>query len=105
MFLCAATFRDPDVWSLSVALRQLFHSSCSSLTHLTVSVLPRTDFMEILLDSIPTVTSLHVEIQSVMGFSPRDPQTAESLMSGNTLKLAEIVVEVERMVMAQSRAK
>ncbi|XP_073333252.1 uncharacterized protein lrrc41 isoform X2 [Pagrus major] len=76
-----STFRDPDVWSLAVALRQLFHSSCSSLTHLSVSVLPRTDFMEILLDSIPTVTSLHVEIQSVMGFSPRDPRTAESHMS------------------------
>lgn len=91
MFVCAATFRDPDVWSLAGALRQLFHSSCSSLTHLSISVLPHTDFVEILLDSIPTVTSLHVEIQSVMGFSPRDPRTAESHMSRNTLKLAEFV--------------
>ncbi|KAM8745100.1 uncharacterized protein lrrc41 [Acanthopagrus schlegelii] len=94
-----STFRDPDVWSLAVALRQLFHSSCSSLTHLTVSVLPRADFMEILLDSIPTVTSLHVEIQSVMGFSPRDPQTAESLMSELrleklTIKVAELQTDV-----------
>ncbi|XP_030290030.1 uncharacterized protein lrrc41 isoform X1 [Sparus aurata] len=97
--LHSSTFRDPDVWSLAGALRQLFHSSCSSLTHLSISVLPHTDFVEILLDSIPTVTSLHVEIQSVMGFSPRDPRTAESHMSELrleklTIKVAELQTDV-----------
>ncbi len=85
MFVCAATFRDLDVLSLAKALKQLSESSRSSLTDLSISVLPYTKLVEILLDASPNVTSLHVEIQTVMWgprFLPHYPRTAESDMPG-----------------------
>lgn len=55
---------------LARALGQLSESSRSSLTNLSISVLPYTQLMEILLNASPKVTSLHVEIQTVM-WGPR----------------------------------
>ncbi|TMS20459.1 Leucine-rich repeat-containing protein 41 [Larimichthys crocea] len=49
---------------------KLSESSRSSLTDLSISVLPYTELLEILLDASPKVTSLHVEIQTVM-WGPR----------------------------------
>uniref|UniRef100_A0A3P8TWX8 Leucine-rich repeat-containing protein 41 n=1 Tax=Amphiprion percula TaxID=161767 RepID=A0A3P8TWX8_AMPPE len=77
------TFRYSDVLGLAGALKQLSDSSCSSLTDLCVSILPNTNLLEILLDASPTVTSLHVEIHTVMFepcFLPLHPRTAESDM-------------------------
>lgn len=55
---------------LARALGKLSESSRSSLTDLSISVLPYTELLEILLDASPKVTSLHVEIQTVM-WGPR----------------------------------
>lgn len=67
------------------ALRQLSDSSRSSLTDLSISVLPHPELMEILLDASPNITSLHVEIQTVTygpRLSPHHYRTAEPHMSG-----------------------
>lgn len=86
MFVCAATFRDSDVLGLARALKQLSESSRSSLTDLSISVLPHTKLVEILLDASPNVKSLHVEVQTLM-WGPRFIlHHAKSDMSG-TVKL------------------
>ena len=85
MFVYSATFRESDVLGLSRALKQLSENSRSSLTDLNIGVLPYTKLSEILLDAAPKVTSLHMEIQTVMWephFLPYHPRTAESDMSG-----------------------
>lgn len=66
-FLFSVTFTDTDVMHLAKALRQLYESSHSSLTELSISTLPRPELMEHLLAASPNITSLHVEIQSVWG--------------------------------------
>ncbi len=82
LFVGAATFQNTEVLELAKALKLLSDSSRSSLTDLSISVLPYTELMEILLDSSPSLTSLHVEIQTVMWgphfFSPHHPDTAKS---------------------------
>ncbi|XP_010755155.3 uncharacterized protein lrrc41 [Larimichthys crocea] len=65
-----STLVDLDVLDLARALGKLSESSRSSLTDLSISVLPYTELLEILLDASPKVTSLHVEIQTVM-WGPR----------------------------------
>ncbi|XP_044054508.1 leucine-rich repeat-containing protein 41 isoform X2 [Siniperca chuatsi] len=88
-------FRDLDVLGLARALKQLSESSRSSLTDLSISVLPYTKLMEVLLDACPNVTSLHVEVQTVMWgsrFSPHHPRTAASDMS--ELPLEKLTVKV-----------
>lgn len=85
MFVYPATFRDVDVLDLAKALKQLSESSCSSLTNLSISVLPYTSLMEILLEASPKVISLQVEIQSVMWGPPlpsHHPRTAKSKLPG-----------------------
>ncbi|XP_022071286.1 uncharacterized protein lrrc41 isoform X1 [Acanthochromis polyacanthus] len=94
------TFRYSDVLDLARALKQLSDSSCSSLTDLCVSILPNTNLLEILLDASPTVTSLDVEIHTVMFepyFLPLHPRTAESDMPAVLLleKLKVKVAEVQ----------
>lgn len=67
------------------ALRQLSDSARSSLTDLSVSILPYPELMEILLDASPSITSLHVEIQTLTygpRLSPRHYRTAEPHVSG-----------------------
>ncbi|XP_059197730.1 uncharacterized protein lrrc41 [Centropristis striata] len=91
-----STLRDSDVLALARALKQLSESSHSSLTALSISVLPHSSLVEILLDSSPNVTSLHVEIQTVMWgprFIPHYPRTAESDMSAE-LPLEKLVLKV-----------
>lgn len=97
-----STFRDLDVLGLARALKQLSESSRSSLTDLSISALPYTQLMEILLDAVPHVTSLHVEIQAVMWgprFSPHHPRTAEADMpelplEKLTIKVAELQTDL-----------
>lgn len=89
MSVYVATFRDSDVLGLARALKQLSESSCSSLTDLNIGVLPYAKLVGVLLDASPGVTSLHVEIQTVLWgprLLPHHPRTAESHMSG-TVKL------------------
>lgn len=62
----AASFRDADVLGLAKALKMLTESCRSSLTELSVSVLPYAGLLEFLLDANPHLTSLHVEIQTAM---------------------------------------
>ncbi|XP_051233768.1 uncharacterized protein lrrc41 [Dicentrarchus labrax] len=88
-------FRDSDVLGLARTLKQLSESSHSSLTDLSISVLPYTELVEILLDASPNVTSLHVEIQTLVWgqrFTPHHPRTAESDMS--ELPLEKLTVKV-----------
>lgn len=72
---------------LATALKRLSESSRSSLTDLSISVLPCIRLVEVLLDASPRLTSLHVEVQTLM-WGPRTvphwPRTVESNKSGAT---------------------
>ncbi|XP_026179046.1 uncharacterized protein lrrc41 isoform X2 [Mastacembelus armatus] len=93
-----STFRASDVFGLARALKQLSESSHNSLTDLSISVLPYTQFVEILLDSSPRVSLLHVEIQAVMGgpsfplhvLSTAESDMSELLLEKLTIKVAEL---------------
>ncbi|KAF3691374.1 Leucine-rich repeat-containing protein 41 [Channa argus] len=95
-----STFRELDVLGLAKALKLLYESSHSSLSHLSISVLPYTKLMEILLDASPKVTSLYVEIQSVMWGAAHHPTTAKSDLPAElpleklTVKVAEIQTDL-----------
>ncbi|KAI3368669.1 hypothetical protein L3Q82_025397 [Scortum barcoo] len=98
-----STFRDLDVLGLARGLKQLTDSSRSSLTDLSISVLPYTELVEILLDASPNVTSLYVEIQTLIWgprFSSHHPTTAGSDMSAElpleklTVKVAELQTDL-----------
>ncbi|KAF1386025.1 hypothetical protein PFLUV_G00113870 [Perca fluviatilis] len=95
-----ATFRDSDVLGLARALKQLSESPHSSLTDLSISVLPYTRLMGILLDASPNVTSLHVEIQTVMWgprFLPHHPRMAELDVSGAVKLLPKLELPLEKL--------
>uniref|UniRef100_A0A8C9X0E2 Leucine-rich repeat-containing protein 41 n=1 Tax=Sander lucioperca TaxID=283035 RepID=A0A8C9X0E2_SANLU len=95
-----ATFRDSDVLGLARALKQLSESPRSSLTDLSISVLPYTRLMGILLDASPNVTSLHVEIQTVMWgprFLPHHPRMAELDVSGAVKLLPKLELPLEKL--------
>ncbi|XP_032381254.1 uncharacterized protein lrrc41 isoform X1 [Etheostoma spectabile] len=95
-----ATFRDFDVLGLARALKQLSQSPRSSLTELSISVLPYTWLMGILLDASPNVTSLHVEIQTVMWglrFLPHHPRMAELDVSGAVKLLPKLELPLEKL--------
>lgn len=68
----AVTFSDSDMLDLARALKQLSESACSSLTELSVSVLPHTELVDVLLDASPNITSLCVEVLTVH-WAPRIP--------------------------------
>ncbi|XP_034387121.1 leucine-rich repeat-containing protein 41 isoform X3 [Cyclopterus lumpus] len=91
------TFRDSDVLLLARALKQLSESSRSSLVDLSVSVLPCTRLVEVLLDASPHLTSLHAEIQTLM-WGPRPlphrPRTVESDKSAGLLPLEKLDIKV-----------
>ncbi|XP_053286265.1 uncharacterized protein lrrc41 isoform X2 [Pleuronectes platessa] len=86
-----ATFRDSDVLDLARGLKQLSESSRCSLTYLNIGILPFTKLMEILLDAVPKVTSLHVEILHMM-WGQHHPQTVKSDVS--ELPLQKLTVKV-----------
>ncbi|XP_078115638.1 uncharacterized protein lrrc41 isoform X3 [Sander vitreus] len=95
-----ATFRDSDVLGLARALKQLSESPRSSLTDLSISVLPYTRLMGILLDASPNVTSLHVEIQTLMWgprFLPHHPRMAELDVSGAVKLLPKLDMPLEKL--------
>ncbi|KAM7388818.1 hypothetical protein PAMP_024965 [Pampus punctatissimus] len=97
-----STFSVSDVLGLAGALKQLSASCRSSLTDLSVSVLPNTELMDVLLDTSHGVTSLHVEVQTVLWgprFTLRHPRTAESQISELpleklTFKVAQVQTDV-----------
>lgn len=92
------TFWCSVVLGLARALKQLSDSSRSSLTDLSISILPQTSLTEILLDASPNITSLHVEIQTVMwvpGLFEHDPRPAGSDMS--ELSLEKLVIKVSEL--------
>lgn len=62
MFVFAVTFNGTDMLDLARALKQLSESPRSSLTELTVSVLPHTELVDTLLEASPNLTSLCVEL-------------------------------------------
>ncbi|KAF0042469.1 hypothetical protein F2P81_006001 [Scophthalmus maximus] len=77
----SVTLRESDVLGLARALKQLSESSRSCLTFLNIGVLPNAKLTEMLLDACPKVTSLHVEIQTMMWgtlVQAYHPRTAES---------------------------
>ncbi|XP_047230866.1 leucine-rich repeat-containing protein 41 isoform X2 [Girardinichthys multiradiatus] len=59
-------FRESDVLDFAGALKQLSDSSCSSLVHLNIGLLPHIGLMKTLLNASPRLTSLYVEFQTVM---------------------------------------
>uniref|UniRef100_H3C1R2 Leucine-rich repeat-containing protein 41 n=1 Tax=Tetraodon nigroviridis TaxID=99883 RepID=H3C1R2_TETNG len=67
---------DAEVMRVARALRRLHESSRSLLAELSISVLPCLELLEVLLAASPSLTSVHVEIQSVWGF--QGPPAAES---------------------------
>jgi len=82
------------VLCLATALKQLSDSSRSFITDLNISVLPTTKLMEQLLDASPSLTSLYVEIQTVVWGSHsilHHPWTAESHTSGASNKALKSV--------------
>lgn len=90
-----STFREMDVLGLARGLKQLTDSSRSSLSDLSISVLPYTKLVEILLDASPNLTSLYVEIQTVIWgplFSSHHPRNAGSDIS--ELPLEKLTVKV-----------
>ncbi|XP_040897197.1 uncharacterized protein lrrc41 isoform X2 [Toxotes jaculatrix] len=97
-----STFLDSDMLGLASALQQLSESSHSSLTELNIGVLPHTKFTEILLDASPAVTSLHLEVQTVMWGPcllpnyPRtlEPDISELSLEKLTVKVAELQTDV-----------
>ncbi|XP_070765087.1 uncharacterized protein lrrc41 [Enoplosus armatus] len=106
----SSTFSDLDMLGLAGALKHLSESSRSSLTDLSVGVLPYTKLTEILLGASPKLTSLHVEIQTVMWgprFLPHHP--AESDMSELpleklTVKVAELQTDLRFVTSVLSRS-
>ncbi|XP_072246372.1 uncharacterized protein lrrc41 isoform X2 [Leuresthes tenuis] len=90
-----STFRESDVLCLATALKQLSDSSRSFITDLNISVLPTTKLMEQLLDASPSLTSLYVEIQTVVWGShsmQHHPWTSESHTSEHPLQKLEVKV-------------
>ncbi|XP_034562899.1 leucine-rich repeat-containing protein 41 [Notolabrus celidotus] len=61
-----STFKDLDVIALARALKQLSESPRCSLTDLSISVLPYTKLMKVLLNANSKMKSLHVEIHTVV---------------------------------------
>lgn len=106
-----SAFSDFDVLSLTRALKRLSDSSRNRITDLSISVLPNSRFVEILLDSNPNLTSLHVEIHTVMWgpYFLLDPRSAEPDMpklqtkaefplEKLTIKVAELQTDVHFMI-------
>uniref|UniRef100_A0A8D3CP93 Leucine-rich repeat-containing protein 41 n=1 Tax=Scophthalmus maximus TaxID=52904 RepID=A0A8D3CP93_SCOMX len=90
----SVTLRESDVLGLARALKQLSESSRSCLTFLNIGVLPNAKLTEMLLDACPKVTSLHVEIQTMMWgtlVQAYHPRTAES---DKELPLEKLTVKV-----------
>ncbi|XP_069544617.1 leucine-rich repeat-containing protein 41 [Brachyistius frenatus] len=90
-----SSFWESDVLDLAAALKQLSDSHRSSLTDLSIGVLPNAKLMEVLLDASPNVTSLQVEVQTLIwgpGFSPHHPQSATADMS--ELHLEKLKVKI-----------
>ncbi|XP_029943512.1 leucine-rich repeat-containing protein 41 [Salarias fasciatus] len=82
---------DSQVLDLSRALQQLSLSSRSSLSRLSVQVLPRTGLLGTLLDSTPGLTSLRVCIRSE---TPGTSRPSPTEASSSRLPLRELSIQV-----------
>ncbi|XP_034036068.1 leucine-rich repeat-containing protein 41 [Thalassophryne amazonica] len=91
------TFCDSDVLSLARPLKQLSESLSSSLTELSISVLPSADLVDTLLDACTNLTSLSVEIQ-LMAEGLHHPRSAE-LATISELPLEKLSVKAAQMQM------
>ncbi|XP_037530633.1 leucine-rich repeat-containing protein 41 [Nematolebias whitei] len=81
-------FREVDVLDLAAALKKLSDSSCSSLSDLSLSILPCTRLMTTLLDAFPRLTSLYLEVQRVL-WGPRFiPDRPPSVVSSSSAELS-----------------
>ncbi|XP_029684586.1 uncharacterized protein lrrc41 isoform X2 [Takifugu rubripes] len=103
------TFTDTDVMHLARALRQLYESSRSSLTELSISALPRPELIEHLLAASPNITSLHVEIQSVWGLQDSSchywtPESAQVPLEMLTVKVGGFQTDVQLITSVLRRA-
>lgn len=91
------TFMDSDVLSLVRALKQLSECSHSSLTDLSISVLPYTELVKIILDASPKLTSLHTEVRSMIcqpHFTSHDLSTEELALEKLTVKVTELQTDL-----------
>ncbi|XP_044216488.1 uncharacterized protein lrrc41 isoform X1 [Thunnus albacares] len=96
----SSIFSVSDVLGLARALKQLSGSSRSSLTDLSISVLPNTELMDILLDTSRSLTSLCVEFQTslweprLIPHQPLSEMSAELLLEKLTVKVAQVQTDV-----------
>ncbi|CAK6974058.1 leucine-rich repeat-containing protein 41 [Scomber scombrus] len=94
-----STFSVSDVLGLAGALKQLSGSSHSSLTDLSVSVLPNIELMDVLLDTNPSLTSLSVEFQTDLWeqrliLRPPLLEKSELALEKLTVKVAHVQTDV-----------
>uniref|UniRef100_A0A1A8I0S1 Leucine-rich repeat-containing protein 41 n=1 Tax=Nothobranchius kuhntae TaxID=321403 RepID=A0A1A8I0S1_NOTKU len=79
--LNSSILKENDVLDVAAALKKLSDSSCSSLTELSIGVLPSIELMINIVESFPRLTSLSVEIQKAFWLPPdifHPPLSAES---------------------------
>uniref|UniRef100_UPI0037E92E7A uncharacterized protein lrrc41 isoform X2 n=1 Tax=Semicossyphus pulcher TaxID=241346 RepID=UPI0037E92E7A len=90
------TFRDSDVFDLARALRKLSGSSNSSLTDLSISVLPYAKLMEILLNASSKVKSLLVEIHTLVPYTwAAESDVSELPLEELTIKVTELQTDLQ----------
>ncbi|XP_074523755.1 leucine-rich repeat-containing protein 41 [Halichoeres trimaculatus] len=94
-----STFKDSDVFALARALKQLSESPSSSLTDLSISPLPYTKLLEVLLNANPKLKSLHVESHSVVPWrlvtEPDLSGTNDLLLEKLTVKVTELLTDLQ----------
>lgn len=87
--VCTATFTNTDVMELAQKLRQLSESSYSSLTELNISILPCPELLVILMEAIPYITSMHMEVQTVWGYWNLPPHYNQTDKSGDVKLISD----------------
>lgn len=93
-FLFPATFTSVDVTHVARALKRLHESSHSSLTDLSIGVLPCPELLEVLLAASPSLTSMHVEIQDAWDFQGLFPSHGWTAGPGAVKLLSERAASV-----------
>uniref|UniRef100_A0A3P9LVX1 Leucine-rich repeat-containing protein 41 n=1 Tax=Oryzias latipes TaxID=8090 RepID=A0A3P9LVX1_ORYLA len=92
-----SSFRKEDMLDLASALRQ--RSSATPITQLNVGALPDAKLIAVLLDSSPSLRSLHVDIQAAVRGPPGSlvpPKTPEPQLPAE-LPLEELTVQVSEL--------
>ncbi|XP_024921780.1 uncharacterized protein lrrc41 isoform X2 [Cynoglossus semilaevis] len=96
------TFRDCDVLDLSKALKQLSDSPLCRLTNLSISSLPDIRLAKLLLDAIPKVAALHVEVEHgiwrpylINHLRTTEAYTSELVLEKLTLKVNVVQTDLQ----------